>query len=106
MVTMVTDHNGNHGNIPQHGSDVLPLSLDPVEFSGRYPFYSSVSCCMTGTWEWEFSDTSKQPIRTRYLGHVTGYHPIRDQHFRSVPNYYHEDLYPILFIIVVVAHGH
>eukprot|EP00116_Pleurobrachia_bachei_P013984 sb/3474246/ len=33
---------------------------------------------------------SEQPIRTRYLGHVTGYHgyqPIRDQYFlnRSVP---------------------
>eukprot|EP00116_Pleurobrachia_bachei_P016505 sb/3476767/ len=28
-----------------------------------------------------------RPIRTRYLGHVTGYQPIRDQHFliRSVP---------------------
>eukprot|EP00116_Pleurobrachia_bachei_P007942 sb/3468204/ len=25
-------------------------------------------------------DTSKQPIRTRYLGHVTGYQPIRDQY--------------------------
>ena len=24
---------------------------------------------------------SKQPIRTRYLGHVTGYQPIRDQYF-------------------------
>eukprot|EP00116_Pleurobrachia_bachei_P010150 sb/3470412/ len=24
--------------------------------------------------------TSKQPIRTRYLGHVTGYQPIRDQY--------------------------
>eukprot|EP00116_Pleurobrachia_bachei_P016486 sb/3476748/ len=23
----------------------------------------------------------KQPIRTRYLGHVTGYQPIRDQYF-------------------------
>ena len=31
---------------------------------------------------------SKLPIRTRYLGHVTGYQPIRDQHFliRSVPD--------------------
>ena len=30
---------------------------------------------------------SKQPIRTRYFGHVTGYQPIRDQHslIRSVP---------------------
>eukprot|EP00116_Pleurobrachia_bachei_P012760 sb/3473022/ len=26
-------------------------------------------------------DTCKQPIRTRYLGHVTGYQPIRDQYF-------------------------
>eukprot|EP00116_Pleurobrachia_bachei_P007699 sb/3467961/ len=25
---------------------------------------------------------SKQPIRTRYLGHVTGYQPIRDQYFQ------------------------
>eukprot|EP00116_Pleurobrachia_bachei_P013116 sb/3473378/ len=31
-------------------------------------------------------EISKQPIRTRYLGHVTGYRPIRDQYFliRSV----------------------
>ena len=35
----------------------------------------------------EPTDISKQPIRTRYLGHVTGYQPIRDQYFliRSVP---------------------
>eukprot|EP00116_Pleurobrachia_bachei_P016545 sb/3476807/ len=26
-------------------------------------------------------ETSKQPIRARYLGHVTGYQPIRDQYF-------------------------
>ena len=33
------------------------------------------------------TESSKQPIRTRYLGHVTGYQPIRDQYFqyRSVP---------------------
>eukprot|EP00116_Pleurobrachia_bachei_P000807 sb/3461069/ len=29
----------------------------------------------------EPTDTSKQPIRTRYLGHVTVYQPIRDQYF-------------------------
>eukprot|EP00116_Pleurobrachia_bachei_P004072 sb/3464334/ len=35
----------------------------------------------------EPTDTSKQPIRTRYLGQVTGYQPIRDQYvlIRSVP---------------------
>eukprot|EP00116_Pleurobrachia_bachei_P004843 sb/3465105/ len=36
----------------------------------------------------EPTDTSKRSIRTRYLGHVTGYQPIRIQYFliRSVPN--------------------
>eukprot|EP00116_Pleurobrachia_bachei_P001834 sb/3462096/ len=29
----------------------------------------------------EPTDTTKQPIRTRYLGHVTGYQPIRGQYF-------------------------
>eukprot|EP00116_Pleurobrachia_bachei_P003486 sb/3463748/ len=35
----------------------------------------------------ESTDTSKQLIRARYLGHVTSYQPIRDQYFliRSVP---------------------
>eukprot|EP00116_Pleurobrachia_bachei_P004888 sb/3465150/ len=37
----------------------------------------------------EPADTSKQPIRTRYLGYVTGYQPIRDHYFliRLVPEY-------------------
>eukprot|EP00116_Pleurobrachia_bachei_P015113 sb/3475375/ len=29
----------------------------------------------------EPTKTSKQPIRNRYLGHETGYQPIRDQYF-------------------------
>ena len=35
----------------------------------------------------EPTEPSKQPIRARYLGHVTGYQPIRDQYFlvRSFP---------------------
>eukprot|EP00116_Pleurobrachia_bachei_P009700 sb/3469962/ len=35
----------------------------------------------------EPTEPSKQPIRARYLGHVTGYQPIRDQYLliRSVP---------------------
>eukprot|EP00116_Pleurobrachia_bachei_P011740 sb/3472002/ len=35
----------------------------------------------------EPTDTSKQPIKTRCLGHVTSYQPIKDQYFliRSVP---------------------
>eukprot|EP00116_Pleurobrachia_bachei_P016332 sb/3476594/ len=36
----------------------------------------------------EPTETSKQPIRTRYLGHVAGYQPIREQYFLiwSVPD--------------------
>ena len=34
----------------------------------------------------EPTESSKQPIRTRYLGHVTGYQPIRDQ-YDSVVSY-------------------
>ena len=30
-------------------------------------------------------DTGKQPIRTRYLGHVNGYQPIMDQYISTVP---------------------
>eukprot|EP00116_Pleurobrachia_bachei_P010550 sb/3470812/ len=30
------------------------------------------------------TESSKQPVRTRYLGHVTGYQPIRDQYFRPM----------------------
>ena len=40
-----------------------------------------------GSGKQEPTESIKQPIRARYLGHVTGYHPIRDQYFlvRSVP---------------------
>eukprot|EP00116_Pleurobrachia_bachei_P001816 sb/3462078/ len=40
------------------------------------------------------TETSKQPIRTRYLGHLTGYQPIRDQYFliRSVPDLCNESI--------------
>eukprot|EP00116_Pleurobrachia_bachei_P015920 sb/3476182/ len=36
-----------------------------------------------------------QPIRARYLGHVTGYQPIRDQYFliRSVPGSTQHQIY-------------
>ena len=39
--------------------------------------------------EEETTGFSKQRIRTRYLGHVTGYQPIREQYFliRSVPTH-------------------
>ena len=50
--------------------------------------------CVT-YWQ-ELTDTSKQPIRTRYLGHVTGYPPIGDQYLLiwSSPAYW--NLLPFL----------
>eukprot|EP00116_Pleurobrachia_bachei_P017697 sb/3477959/ len=47
----------------------------------------SLSSNRGGIVVWEPTETSKQPIRARYLGHVTGYQPIRDQYFliRSIP---------------------
>ena len=49
----------------------------------------------------EPTESSKQPIRARYLGHVTSYQPIRDQYFliRSVPA---AQLYTVLFGLVLV----
>eukprot|EP00116_Pleurobrachia_bachei_P000671 sb/3460933/ len=46
---------------------------------------TAVHACYTVSQE--PTETSKQPIRTRYLGHMTGDQPIRDQYFlfRSVP---------------------
>ena len=44
-------------------------------------------------------DTSKQPIRTRCLGHVTGYQPISDQYFLiwSVPDAHHRFFLVVFF---------
>eukprot|EP00116_Pleurobrachia_bachei_P006770 sb/3467032/ len=49
-------------------------------------YYFLVFLIQTSICDQEPTDTSKQPIRTRYLGHVTSYQPIRDQYFliRSV----------------------
>eukprot|EP00116_Pleurobrachia_bachei_P008605 sb/3468867/ len=43
----------------------------------------------------------KQPIRTRYLGHVTGYQPIRDQYFliRSVPGNNNRSIPPLVLLL-------
>eukprot|EP00116_Pleurobrachia_bachei_P006486 sb/3466748/ len=71
------------GVLPPKPPDLAPFdwlkcsspSLRKVQSTGRDGGH-------TGT------DTSKQPIRTRYLGHVTGYQPIRNQYFliQSVSN--------------------
>eukprot|EP00116_Pleurobrachia_bachei_P016619 sb/3476881/ len=44
-------------------------------------YTNRIRICITCVGEFqEPTETSKQPIRTRYLGHVTGYQPIRDQY--------------------------
>ena len=50
------------------------------------------------------SEPAKQPIRARYLGHVTGYQPITDQQFliRSVPACHVQTL---LCTVQIVARG-
>eukprot|EP00116_Pleurobrachia_bachei_P006967 sb/3467229/ len=41
------------------------------------------------------TETSLQPIRTRYLGHVTGYQPIMDQYYPIIPpQIIHRDIKP------------
>eukprot|EP00116_Pleurobrachia_bachei_P011469 sb/3471731/ len=62
------------------GCVVMVTEIDPI---------CAIQACMQvqyrpGT---DRSKLSKQPNRTRFLGHMTGYQPIRDQYFliRSVP---------------------
>ena len=53
------------------------------------PICSAVSARgVTDTVRWKGRGVSRQPIRTLYLGHVTGYQPIREQYFLiwSVPS--------------------
>ena len=53
----------------------------------------------------EPTDTSKQPTITRYLGHVTGYQPIRDQYFliRSVSH--RESHLPVQYFVDLINTG-
>eukprot|EP00116_Pleurobrachia_bachei_P016670 sb/3476932/ len=67
----------------------------PLHFNNSTPLYILITCTVAHTrlppavGLLEPTETSKQPIRTRYLGHMnrTGYQPIRDQYFmiRLVP---------------------
>eukprot|EP00116_Pleurobrachia_bachei_P014629 sb/3474891/ len=56
-------------SIPVNRGPTVPAVLRPL--SAKTLCFSLIH---------EPTDTSKQPIRTRYLGHVTGYQPIRDQY--------------------------
>eukprot|EP00116_Pleurobrachia_bachei_P007413 sb/3467675/ len=60
------------------GSAVLSRDQQILELVCADPYYYQ-----------EPTETIKQPIRTRYSGHVTGYQPIENQYFliRSVPRF-------------------
>eukprot|EP00116_Pleurobrachia_bachei_P010051 sb/3470313/ len=67
---------------PQHTFSTYTTSSG----GSKSPSTQLISCTVISPKQ-EPTETSQQPIRTRYLGHVTGYQPIRDQYFliRSVP---------------------
>ena len=60
---------------------ILPLII------GTVTYHHSRKRVISSTLNQGTTELNKQPIRTRYLGHVISYQPIRDQYFliRSVP---------------------
>eukprot|EP00116_Pleurobrachia_bachei_P011707 sb/3471969/ len=75
-----------HTKIEREGNSLREIEKHVVVFvvcqsvsqvqRGTYNNISVSVCCVK-----EPTKTSKQPTKTRYLGHVTGYQPIRDQCF-------------------------
>eukprot|EP00116_Pleurobrachia_bachei_P012806 sb/3473068/ len=65
-------------------NEIDTIGARVVLFGGGVTAQGESTCAGKGQ---EPTEPSKQPIRTRCLGHVTGYQPIRDQYFliRSVP---------------------
>ena len=70
-------------------SRTVVVTLVLVEWPGAWDFPSTSLPVeeMLNVLTQESTKSSKQPIRTRYSGHVTSYQPIRDQYFLicSVP---------------------
>eukprot|EP00116_Pleurobrachia_bachei_P012755 sb/3473017/ len=77
----------NHRHAHRIAFNCVPQKLDSKYAIIAVVHNSHVSLNNKSRHEAGQSDTSKQPIRTLYLSHVTGYPPIRDQYFliRSVP---------------------
>eukprot|EP00116_Pleurobrachia_bachei_P015131 sb/3475393/ len=71
----------------------LELACPQIRSNFVTEFKTQISkLCIYNPIQQEPTETSKQRIRTSYLGHVTGYQPIRDQYFliRSVSAMQHE----------------
>eukprot|EP00116_Pleurobrachia_bachei_P012914 sb/3473176/ len=58
-----------------------PTSPEPHADIVDQHYHGWASCSKVCCHIRESIETSKQPIRARYLGHMTGYQPIRDQYF-------------------------
>ena len=56
---------------------------DGVERGGRKVGHDYIAWLIIVSCLKQAIGSSKQPIRTRYSGHVTGYQPIRDQYKKS-----------------------
>eukprot|EP00116_Pleurobrachia_bachei_P004131 sb/3464393/ len=61
------------GNSNWKGDTIGKIGFSPTHDTASNFYRASIPLRQEPT------DTSKQPIRTRYLGHVTGYQPIRDE---------------------------
>ena len=64
-----------HSNI--HGDSSIPRVSVPQCY---HQCDQDVSYCPAYKTNQQEGNVSKQPIRARYLGHVTGYQPIRNQY--------------------------
>eukprot|EP00116_Pleurobrachia_bachei_P010820 sb/3471082/ len=79
------------------------IYISPVYFRNRpnQEITSSdwlFSCFGRLSWE-----TSKQPIRTRYLGNVNGYQPIMDQYFLIWSEYYEDSTHGFMILVDVLG---
>ena len=83
MASSTPHHPAHHLSAHELNWHLIADILNIQSNSYKTPIQVSVSQCLLQ----EPTEFRKQPFRTRYLGHVTGYQPIRDQYFliRSVP---------------------
>ena len=79
----------HHVTLSDQISTLLGRVVPPLPSPGSLKTGQLV-CCLCGDLKWRRGvvrgvfaedEVSNQPIRTRYLGHETGYQPFKDQYF-------------------------
>ena len=70
------------------GPDIVDLQNHPNELRSEHYLLFLADQGLDHMLYLQATELSKHPIRSRYLDHVTGHQPIREQYFmiRSVPN--------------------